>query len=65
MRNLKYPFSHDVFWGARKLVNLDLTCPVLYIVSNYLKTHYCDLNQAKTERYAKLRKGIKGRQMDN
>ena len=30
MRNLKCPFSHNVFWGARKLVNLDLTCPVLY-----------------------------------
>ena len=31
MRNLKCPFSHDVFWGARKLVKLDLTCPVLNV----------------------------------
>ena len=34
MQNLKCPFSHDVFWGARKIVKLDLTFPVLNVTFN-------------------------------
>ena len=34
VRNIKCPFSHDIFWGVRKLINLDLTCPVLYMHSH-------------------------------